>query len=88
MADPSPQPQKPSLTTHPLVTKLLGTADSPPDLVTLVGYFGPSKNADSIRLYPTLDFRSYFEIPRSAVAATTAANPQDESGPTVVHVTA
>jgi hypothetical protein len=89
MADPSPQPQpqKPTLTTHPLVTKLLGDSDTPPDVVTLVGYFGPSKRANYIRLYPSLDFHSYFEIPRSAIVATTSADPKDESGPTVVHVT-
>jgi hypothetical protein len=90
MADPSPQPQpqKPNLTTHPLVTKLLGDSDTPPDVVTLVGYFGPSKRANYIRLYPSLDFHSYFEIPKSAVVVTTPTDPKDESSPTVVQVAA
>jgi hypothetical protein len=84
MADP----QKPNTPTHPLVTKLMGDSDTPPKLVTLIGYFGPSKKADSIRLYTSLDFQSYFEIPKAAIVTTTPADAKDEHSPTVVHVKA
>jgi hypothetical protein len=86
MSDPSP-PQ-PNLSTHPLVTKLRGESDIPPSLVALTGYFGPSKKADSIRLYPSLDFQSYFEIPKAAIVATTPVDADDAESPTVVHVKA
>jgi hypothetical protein len=86
MPDPSPHP--PNLSTHPLVSKLRGDSDTPPSLVALTGYFGPSKKADSIRLYPSLDFQSYFEIPRAAIVATTPVDADDADSPTVVHVKA
>jgi hypothetical protein len=85
---PDPSPHQPNLSTHPLVTKLRGDSDTPPSLVALIGYFGPSKKADSIRLYPSLDFQSYFEIPTAAIVATTPVDADDEDSPTVVHVKA
>ena len=84
MADPSSD--KPNLSTHPLVTKLQGDAETPPSLVALIGYFGPSKKADSIRLYSGLDFQSYFEIPKAAIVATTPTDAKDDQSPTLVHV--
>jgi len=63
-------------------------SDTPPNLVALTGYFGPSKKADSIRLYPSLDFQSYFEIPKAAIIATTPVDAEDDQSPTVVHVKA
>lgn len=85
---PDPSPDEPNLSTHPLVTKLYGDSDTPPNLVALTGYFGPSKKADSIRLYPSLDFQSYFEIPKAAIIATTPVDSKDDQSPTVVHVKA
>jgi hypothetical protein len=85
---PDPSPNQLNLSTHPLVTKLRGDSDTPPSLVALTGYFGPSKKADSIRLYPSLDFQSYFEIPKAAIVATTPVDADDEESPTVVHVKA
>jgi hypothetical protein len=85
---PDPSPHKPNLSPHPLVTKLRGDSDTPPSLVALTGYFGPSKKADSIRLYPSLDFQSYFEIPKAAIVATTPVDADDADSPTVVHVKA
>ena len=83
---PDPSSHEPNLLTHPLVRKLHGDSDTPPSLVALTGYFGPSKKADSIRLYPSLDFKSYFEIPRAAIVATTPVDADDEESPTVVYV--
>jgi hypothetical protein len=85
---PDPSPDKPNLSTHPLVAKLKGDSDTPPSLVALTGYFGPSKKADSIRLYASLDFHSYFEIPKAAIVATTPVDSEDDQSPTVVHVKA
>ena len=84
MADQTPQ--KPDLTTHPLVAKLKGDSDTPPSLVALTGYFGPSKKADSIRLYTSLNFQSYYEIPKAAIVATTAVDSKDDQSATIVHV--
>ena len=84
----NPSPDKPNLSTHPLVAKLHGDSDTPPSLVALTGYFGPSKKADSIRLYASLDFHSYFEIPKAAIVATTPVDAKDDQSPTVVHVKA
>jgi hypothetical protein len=85
---PDPSPHQPNFSTHPLVTKLRGDSDTPPSLVALTGYFGPSKKADSIRLYPSLDFQSYFEIPKAAIVATTPVDAEDADSPTVVYVKA
>ena len=54
----------------------------------MTGYFGPSKKADSIRLYPSLDFQSYFEIPRGAIVATNPVDAENADSPTVVYLKA
>lgn len=76
------------LSTHPLVARMLGDGDTPEGLVALFGYIGPSPNTDAKRLYPRLDFQSYFEIPISAIVATHAMDTADELSPTVVYVKA
>ncbi len=75
---------------HQVVVKLLGDADPSRDLVVLVGYFGPSKKRDSVRLYLDLDFRAYFELPRGWIVSTDQVDPDDENSPTrvIVEVTA
>ena len=72
----SPNPAKPGrggadIPIHPLVTKLLGESGEPQDLVTMVGYIGPSKKEAHVRLYTGLDFQTYYEIPREKVALVT-----------------
>jgi hypothetical protein len=67
---------------HPLVTRLLGESGEPQDLVTLVGYIGPSKKAGHVRLYTGLDFQTYYEIPREGVALAEAVDREDENSPT------
>ena len=74
--------------THPLVSKLVGDSDTPPSLVALAGYFGPSRKSDSIRLYTDLGFQSYFEIPKASIVATTPTDATDDQSPTLVHVKA
>jgi hypothetical protein len=83
-----PPPDNPDLSTHPLVAKAQGESDTPHGLVTLIGYFGPSRKADTIRLYPSLDFRSYCELPTSAIVATEPVDPNDANSPTLVYVKA
>jgi len=85
---PDRSPETPNLSTHPLVTKPQGDSDTPPSLVALTGYFGPSKKDDSIRLYPSLDFQSYFQIPKKAIIATNPEDATNENSPTVVYVKA
>jgi hypothetical protein len=94
MAEPSDKKDQPSppekkvvnLKTHPLVDKLMPPGGSPPNLVPLTGYIGPSQNPDNVRLYTGLDFSSYYEIPKSAVAHTEQADAEDENSPTTVYV--
>lgn len=81
-------PNDTNLSTHPLVAKVLGDCDRPPSLVALTGYIGPCANGAAKRLYPRLDFQSYFEIPISAIVATHATDPTDELSPTVVYLKA
>lgn len=70
-----------NLETHPLVAKLGGEGDEPPpSLVTLVGYLGPSRRPDSVRLYADLTFRTYYEVPRSGIKSSEAG--PDENSPT------
>jgi len=97
MAEPSepkgestskPEGQGGGIPTHPLVTKLLGDTDPPRNLVVLVGYCGPSKKPDSVRLYLGLDFRAYYEIPRGGIIPTEPIDSQDENSPTKVVVEA
>jgi hypothetical protein len=66
--------------THPLVTAVLGDSDPPADKVVLIGYFGPSKRPNSVRLYLGLDFMSYYEIPLDGVSII-ATEPVDPSDP-------
>jgi hypothetical protein len=81
-----PAGDKPDLSTHPLVAKALGDSDSPTGLATLTGY--AQVKGDSIRLYLSLDFQSYYDIPTSGIVATYPADPDNEMGPTVVCVKA
>jgi hypothetical protein len=78
----------PDLGTHPLVLAMqaLGTNDPPIGLVALTGYFGPSKKANSIRLYTSPEFQSYYEIPTGAIKATSPADSANPLGPTVAYV--
>src|SRR5215203_5942669 len=80
----------PDLTPHPLVARLRGPVEddeaSPPNVVALTGYLGPSKSGDNVRLYTDLTFRSYYEIPRTAVRNTIPS--KDEDGPSQVWVDA
>jgi hypothetical protein len=77
----------PDLTTHALVKAMEGTSDPPRGLVALTGYFGPDPpSEDLIRLYTSLDFLSYYEIPKDAIKATSRVNADDVNSPTVAYV--
>lgn len=85
-ADSQDSPGGVNLETHPLVAKLHANPDELSDLVALVGYLGPSKKTDHVRLYVDLTFRSYYEIPTEGILSTSAAAAADENSPTTVHV--
>lgn len=77
------------LATHPLVDRFNADPDNveaPPEVAALVGYIGPSRRGDSVRLYQDLTFRNYYEIPRDGILATSPVNPDDENSPTQVQV--
>src|SRR4051794_15814264 len=84
--NPDPTPPAVDLSPHPLVEALLGGSDCPPQLVALVGYLGPSGKEGSVRLYTSLEFQSYYEIPKAGVARTEPADSAEASGPTRVYV--
>jgi hypothetical protein len=82
----NPEQLPPDLTTHPLVGAMIGAIDPPPGLIALRGYIGPGADNDHRRLYPTLDFQSYIELPVAAVVATNPADAADPLSPTDVYV--
>ena len=89
----SPNPAQPGrggaeIPIHPLVTKLLGESGEPQNLVTMVGYIGPSKKEAHVRLYTGLDFQTYYEVPRESVALAEAVDREDENSPTRVMIPA
>ena len=84
----SEQPEGLNLEPHPLVRQLHSDPDDAQDLISLVGYLGPSKQPDQIRLYSDLSFRHYYEIPSDGIVATTPTNADDPNSPTIVHVKA
>jgi len=86
MSAPSSENRPPSLDTHPLVAKLHPDPDATANNQVLVGYFGPAKEADHVRLYTDLSFQSYFDLSKTDILGTQAANRQDENSPTVVFV--
>src|SRR6185295_5795994 len=80
---PAPEPD---LTPHPLVTRLNPEAEAPPDLVVLVGFIGPSKKPDRIRLYLNLSFNAFIDIPVAGIVSTQSVDREDENSPTRVWV--
>ena len=73
---------------HPLAKKLLSESGEPQDLVTMVGYIGPSKKEAHVRLYTGLDFQTYYEIPRDRVALVEPVDREDDNSPTRVMIAA
>jgi hypothetical protein len=74
------------LDVHPLVKKMLGEDGEPTTAISLVGYVGPSKKADHVRLYTGLDFQSYYEVPRASVIDAHAVDAQDENSASKVMI--
>jgi hypothetical protein len=69
---------------NPIVTQLLGGGDPPLDVGVLIGYFGPSKKDNQVRLYTSLDFHTYYEFPIAGVLSTIPLDPKDSNSPTRV----
>jgi hypothetical protein len=80
------QSTTPNLNAHPLVSQLHADPDTHQGNKKIVGYLGPSRVADYIRIYTDLSFAEYFEVKRADILSTVAVNPQDENSPTVVFV--
>ena len=79
--DPSGQIETP---THKLVSSLLGETPPPYDSAVLIGFFGPSQKDGYVRLYVTLDLRSYYEISRDEIAYKEQVEPGNDNSPTRV----
>jgi hypothetical protein len=89
----NPNPAKPGrggaeIPMSPLVTRLLGESGEPQDLVTMVGYIGPSKKEAHVRLYTGLDFQTYYEVPREKVALAEPVDREDDNSPTRIMIRA
>ena len=84
-ADPSEKP-KVDLTAHRLVTHLNPEGDASSDLVVLIGFIGPSRKVDWTRLYLSLSFNTFIDIPSSGIISTQPVDGQDENSPTRVWV--
>jgi hypothetical protein len=85
--------QSVATTTHPIIQAILSLSQSPEEITVLVGYFGPSPTADYVRLYFSLDFRSYCELhnPQGGggdILGTLPANPSNPNSPTLVFISA
>jgi hypothetical protein len=76
-----PAGQDSEIPIHPLIAKLGDDFDDLKDLVFLEGYLGPSKQEGYVRLYPSLDFRTYFEIPADALVPVKTAESASETEP-------
>ena len=88
MADAGkPQSNPPDIPFHVLVKQFLEASDPPPDLLNLVGYFGPSQKEGNIRLYTGLDFQEYYEIPKTGILLYAPVDRHDELCPTRVFLT-
>ena len=83
---PGPPDQDITITTHPLVAKLLGDSDPPGKYVTVVGYFGPSRTKGNVRLYLSHEFCAYLEIPTGGILSTEPVDRDDENSPTRVYL--
>jgi hypothetical protein len=81
-------PAGPDTSPHRLVTKVLGEEDAPEEeLAILVGYFG-KEDGERVRLYTSLDFRSYYHIVTDAIVHTEPTDTGNENSPTRVWVKA
>lgn len=78
--------RKVDLKEHPLVTQVNPEDNSPSNPVVLIGFIGPSKKTGQVRLYMSLSFDSYVDLPSAGIVATQPVDSQDENSPTRVWV--
>jgi hypothetical protein len=69
-------PEVPPQDEHPLVARLVPDPDSPPTLVLLVGFLGPS-GGDHRRLYRDAELRTWLQIPSDQIVF--AQRPHNET---------
>jgi hypothetical protein len=86
---PSAPGQTGGLSWHPVIKKLIDACGGIPDAVELQGYLGPSDLNGYIRLYVSLNFKCYYEIPETgAVLYCGPYDESDEAQPTTLVVRA
>ncbi|MBC8067423.1 MAG: hypothetical protein IAG13_03740 [Deltaproteobacteria bacterium] len=64
MSDPE---KRPRLKQHPIVEKLIDDPNAPPDVVQIVGYIGKSPRQAHHRVYLSLQFDEYVDVPEDAI---------------------
>jgi len=83
MADAPPQFEY-----HPIVMELLKNGGPPSDRIEMIGYFGPSEQADKVRLYQDFSLSSYYEVPLAAIELASKVDPTDPNSATRLFVDA
>lgn len=73
---------------HPIVTELLKDREPPSGRIEMIGYFGPSKQADKVRLYQDFSLSSYYEVPLAAIELVSKVDPTDPNSATRLFVDA
>ena len=84
---PSDRPEV-DLSPHPLVPgrEQLDAQAGEESLTTIVGFVGPSRSEDRVRVYLDLSFSSYFDVAAADVVQTARVDANDENSPTIVWV--
>jgi hypothetical protein len=71
-----------------LVEQVVRDPDNPPKTVVLLGFLGASSKNGFVRIYPDLDFRTYYELPATAVLFAKQPDPSHEEEPTTIIIDA
>jgi hypothetical protein len=85
---PKADEQKVDLTPDQMLTELLDEFGDLKDVVVLAGHLGPSNRDGHVRLYPELDYRTYFEVPKTAILRRERLEPAPGGKPTRIVVDA
>jgi len=75
--------ERTKLKPHPLIRKL-GVEAGEPARAVLVGYLGPASQPGYWRVYHSLTFSDYTEVPEEAIERTEPLDAADENSPSLV----
>lgn len=84
---PADQTGEVDLTPHPLVPGLeRDQTHADEGLTTLVGFIGPARTDDRVRVYLDLSFASYCDVAKADIVQTAPVDANDENSPSTVWV--